>query len=258
MAKQIKLTVAYDGTNYCGFQQQNNGLSITAVLNKALSKIAGHDVSIAGVSRTDAGVHAQGQIITFLLKGSIPTAKIPLAVNSLLPDDIVVKEAVEVPLDFCCHRGVVGKHYRYVLRTNSVSDPFDYRYVWHFPTKLSQTKMEQAIKYLQGEHDFKAFTAANSGKNNFVRTLDNIYLNNQNGDWYFDFWGPGFLYKMVRSITGFLVDVGRGALLPEVALQALKTGQREILGYTAPARGLTLVKIYYNDDYYLDKSKNLG
>lgn len=258
MERQIMLTVAYDGTEYCGFQVQNNGISISSLLNQTLTRVAGHPVKITGVSRTDAGVHARGQIATFFLRGDIPTERIDIAVNGLLPDDIVIKEAVEVPLDFYCRRGVVGKHYRYVVRTSRVSDPFDYRYVWHFPCKLDFQAISKGISYVEGEHDFKAFTAMHSGVDNFVRTVDKIAVWRRGDDCIFDFWGAGFLYKMVRSLVGYLVDVGRGYFPPEVAVEALKTGDRSLLGYTAPARGLTLVKIYYGDKYYLDKDNVLG
>lgn len=258
MERQIKLTVAYDGTEYCGFQVQKNGTSITTVLNEALSRVAGHPVKITGVSRTDAGVHAQGQVATFFLLGNIPTERIALAVNGLLPADIVVKEAVEAPLDFYCRRDVVGKHYRYVVRTEAISSPFDYRYVWHYPCSLDLQAITEGISLVEGEHDFRAFTAVNSGVDNFVRRVDKITVHQEAGDWVFDFWGHGFLYKMVRSLVGYLVDVGRGFFGPETALAAFASGDRSLLGYTAPAKGLTLVKIYYNDEYYIDKDQELG
>ncbi|MDO4541624.1 MAG: tRNA pseudouridine(38-40) synthase TruA [Bacillota bacterium] len=256
--RQIKLIVAYDGTEYCGFQLQNNGVSVSSRLNQCLSRIAGHPIKITGVSRTDAGVHAKGQVVTFFLRGSIPTERIALAVNGLLPDDIVVKDAVEIPLHHYCRRGVVGKHYRYVVRTGQVSDPFDHRYVWHFPCTLDPQVIAEAISYVEGEHDFKAFTAAHSGVEDFTRRVDKIKVIRRDQDWIFDFWGHGFLYKMVRSLVGYLIDAGRGFFPAGIALEALATGNRELLGYTAPAKGLTLVKIYYDQQYYLDKEEILG
>ena len=253
MKRQIKLTVAYDGTAYCGFQTQHNGISVESVLNQALSKIADHPVKILSASRTDSGVHALGQVATFFLEGTIPTARIPAALSGLLPPDIVVWEAREVPAAFHCRYDVVGKHYRYTVRNASLPSPFDYRYVHLCPGKLDETKIKEAAALLCGEHDFKAFTAAHSGREDFVRRLDQIDVAREGECLHFDFWGKAFLYKMVRSISGFLIDVGRGRRDLAVGEKALQSGDRALLGLTAPAKGLTLVKIYYNEEYFLDK-----
>lgn len=257
MTRQICLTISYDGGGYCGFQIQPNGVSVEGCLNEALSKIAGHPVRILGASRTDAGVHAEGQRASFFLEGSIPTERICHAVNGLLPRDIVVTEAKEVPPDFHCRHDAVGKHYRYTLRNSDLPSPFDDRYSYFFPGNLNLEKVKEMLPLFFGEHNFKAFTAANSGRDNFVRTLDLITVQ-RDGDYvYFDFWGRGFLYKMVRSICGSLIDVGRGYFGKETIEAALATGDRSLLSLTAPAKGLSLIKIYYNDQYDLDKDKSL-
>ena len=257
MARQICLTISYDGTSYCGFQIQPNGVSVEGVLNGALSKIAGHEVKIFGASRTDAGVHAEGQRATFFLEGRIPTDHICNAVNGLLPGDIVVTDATEVPADFHCRHDAVGKHYRYTIRNASLTSPFDRHYSYYFPGALDLKKIEDALPLFFGEHDFRAFTAANSGREDFVRTLDLITVKREGDYVLLDFWGRGFLYKMVRSISGSLIDVGRGYFGKEVIEKALETGDRSVLSLTAPSKGLSLIKIYYNDEYELDKEKSL-
>ncbi len=253
--KQVKLTVAYDGTAYCGFQSQRNAIGVESVLNEALSKVAAHPVTVLGASRTDAGVHAAGQVVTFFLRGSIPAAQIPAAVNCLLPRDIVVTAAETVAADFHCRYDAVGKHYRYTVRNTHIPSPFDYRYVYAYGGRLDLDLMATAAAVFIGEHDFTAFTATHSGRKNFVRRLDRITVSREGDNVYLDFWGGGFLYKMVRSIAGCLIDIGRGHLNAEVAQRALITKDRGLLSLTAPARGLTLIKIYYNNEYFLDKDK---
>lgn len=252
---QVKLTVAYDGTAYCGFQSQHNAVGVESLLNEALSKVAAHPVTVLGASRTDAGVHAQGQVVTFFLRGSIPVAQIPAAVNCLLPRDIAVTAAETVAADFHCRYDAVGKHYRYTVKNTHIPSPFDYRYVYAYGGKLALDLMASVAEVFIGEHDFTAFTATHSGRKNFVRRLDRITVSREGDNVYLDFWGGGFLYKMVRSIAGCLIDIGRGHLDAAVAQRALIAKDRSLLSLTAPARGLTLIKIYYNDEYFLDKDK---
>ena len=258
MKRQILLTIAYDGTNYSGYQIQKNGISVSEKLNKAAGRLVGKPVSVLCVSRTDAGVHALGQRGSFFLENNIPVERIPRALQCYLPDDIMILKAEEIPLDFYPPAESVGKHYRYVVRLAHESNPFDHRYVWHLPRKIEKQRILEAIPYLEGEHDFKAFTAKHSGKDNFVRKVNRIFLSQRGDDLIFDVWGEGFLYKMVRSIVGFLLDVGRGHFEPALAKTLLVTGERERLGYTAPSRGLTLVKIYFDEKFYLDMEHNLG
>ncbi len=252
---QVKLTVAYDGTAYCGFQSQRNAIGVESVLNEALSKIAAHPVKVLGASRTDAGVHAKGQVVTFFLRGRIPVAQIPTAVNCLLPLDIAVTAAEAVTADFHCRYDAVGKHYRYTVRNTNIPSPFDYRYVYAYGGQLRLDLMAAAAGVFIGEHDFTAFTATHSGRKNFVRRLDRITVSREGDNVHLDFWGGGFLYKMVRSIAGCLIDIGRGHLDIGIAQRALCTKDRSLLSLTAPARGLTLIKIYYNDEYFLDKDE---
>ena len=255
--KKILLTIAYKGTAYCGFQRQPNGESIESLLNSALTGVAGHPVSILGASRTDTGVHALGQCATFVLYGSIPVDRIPNAVNGLLPGDIVVLQAKEVPKSFHCRYDAVGKHYRYVIRNTDLPSPFDRDTAYFFPGELDTALMGEASSLFIGEKNFRAFTASNSGRNNFVRKLDKIEISRDGEYIFLDFWGEGFLYKMVRSISGALIDVGRGYFGMNVIEKALLSGDRSLLSLTAPAYGLTLIKIYYDDEYYLDKGDPL-
>jgi tRNA pseudouridine38-40 synthase len=220
-----------------------------------LGKIASHPVKVMAASRTDAGVHARGQVATFFLEGSIPVDQIPTAVNGILPKDIVVTAAEEVADDFHCRHNAVGKHYRYTVRNSSLPSPFDYRYVYAYRGSLDLVKVQAATAVFIGEHDFEAFTASHSGRMNFVRRLDQITVNREGEYIHLDFWGGGFLYKMVRNIAGCLIDIGRGHFDVDVAQTALKKKDRSLLSLTAPARGLTLIKIYYNDEYFLDKER---
>ena len=252
--RQIKLTIAYDGTDFCGFQSQENGPSVEEALNAALSRIAGHKVRILAASRTDAGVHAKGQVASFFLTGSIPTENICKAVNGLLPSSVAVTAAEEVPAAFHCRYQTTGKHYRYTVYNEKQRSPFDERYSYHYPIPLNLAKIEAAIPIFLGEHDFEAFTATHSGRNSFVRTLDLITVNRNGSYVIFDFWGKAFLYKMVRSITGALIDIGRGFLTADTVATALTTKNRSLLSLTAPAKGLCLEKIYYNEEYDIDKA----
>ena len=255
--KKILLTIAYKGTAYCGFQRQPNGESVEGMLIDALTRVAGHPVSIVGASRTDAGVHAFGQRATFTLFGSIPVDHIPKAVNGLLPGDIVVLSAREVPASFHCRYDAVGKHYRYRIRNTDLPSPFDRDTAYFFPGALDTERMREASSLFIGEKDFRAFTAANSGRDHFVRKLDKITVSRDKEYILLDFWGEGFLYKMVRSISGALIDVGRGYFGADVIEKALLSKDRSLLSLTAPAQGLTLIKIYYDEEYFLDKGDPL-
>ncbi len=248
--KRIQLTVAYDGSRYSGFQVQENGNTVGAELDRALSKMAGHEVHVVGASRTDAGVHAIGQVATFDLMGRIAPAQIPVAAQGLLPPDIRIQAGEEVRPDFHCRYEARGKHYRYTLSTAPVTDPFTYLYRWHYPRKLDIARMEEAKAHLLGAHDFRAFCAAHSGRKSFTRRLDEISLTRVGDELQMDFFGNGFLYKMVRSLVGYLVDVGRGFRDPELGKRLLLTGRREELGVTAPPQGLCLMKIYYKSYPY--------
>ena len=248
MTRQILLTIAYDGTDYCGFQVQPNAVSVEGLLNEALSKIAGHPLTILGASRTDAGVHAEGQRASFFLEGRIPTDHICNAVNGLLPNDIVVVAAEEVPMDFHCRHDAVGKHYRYTIRNTALPSPFDRNYAYHFPGKLDTDRMKEAIPLFLGEHDFRAFTAANSGRTDFVRRLDLITANTSNDCIYLDFWGGGFLYKMVRNIAGTLLYVGLGKMKAEDIPKIILEKDHVKTGLTLPPYGLYFNEIYYSEE----------
>ncbi len=246
--KRIKLTIAYDGSRYAGFQVQDNANTVGAELDRALTKLAGHPVHSVGASRTDAGVHAEGQVAAFDLAGTIAPARIPRAAQGILPPDIRILKAEEAAANFHCRYEAQGKWYRYTVATAAISDPFRYRYQWHCARPLEPAAMEAAAAPLLGEHDFRAFCASGSGRTNFVRRIDAIAIAPFPGGFTFDFYGNGFLYKMVRSLTGYLVDVGRGFLSPDLGRELLVSGARDRLGLTAPPQGLCLMKIYYAGD----------
>lgn len=244
--RNICLTVAYDGTAYHGFQRQNNCVAIQNVLEEMLSKVCGDTIELAAAGRTDAGVHAQGQVVNFFSDGTIPLANIPRAVNRLLPQDIVVTKAIEVDRDFSALHSAKSKIYLYKLHRNQVPDPFLRRYSWHYEYKLELAPMQQALAYLVGEHDFSSFKSAGSVLQiNPVRT---IYAADcqQEGDLFtFRFFGSGFLYHMVRNIVGTIVTVGNGRLAPQAIPDILAMKDRRHAGKTAPPQGLILWQVHY-------------
>ena len=208
--RNIKLTVAYDGTSYHGFQEQRGtGLpTVQGVLEKCLSELAQRKVQVIGAGRTDAGVHARGQVINFDAGGwNIPTEKIPLAANGILPHDIAALNSREAPGDFHARFSATAKEYRYTIHNCRVPDPFLRRYSLFFPRQLDIGDMRRAAAYLIGEHDFSAFKAAGTPVKSAVRRLYDIRIEPGEIIQLF-FRGNGFLYNMVRILVGTLLEVG--------------------------------------------------
>ncbi|MFZ5648790.1 MAG: tRNA pseudouridine(38-40) synthase TruA [Bacillota bacterium] len=249
--RNIKLTIAYDGTSYHGFQEQRGtGLpTIQEVLEKCLSELAGKKVQVIGASRTDAGVHARGQVVNFDAAGwNIPTERIPLAVNGRLPCDISVLEASEVPVHFHARFSARAKEYRYTIHNSRVPDPFMRRYSHFLPRLLDLKGMAEAASYLKGEHDFSAFKAEGSPVKSTVRRLYDIYIEPGGGVLQFVFRGDGFLYNMVRIMVGTLLEVGLKKYPPGTVLEILSSGDRTRAGPTAPPQGLCLMRIWYENN----------
>lgn len=245
MMRNIKLTVAYDGRAYHGFQRQANAITVQQVLEERLSLIMGHPVTITGAARTDAGVHARGQVVNFHTTGRIPTANIPRAANSLLPDDIAVWAAEEVPRQFHARYDARGKVYEYRVFQGSHKDPFRRRLVWHVPEPLDTAAMTAALALLVGRHDFSAFRAAGGAPVQPVRTLYEAACQRQGELLIFRFAGDGFLYHMVRNIVGTVIEVGRGRLTEEDFRCIFMSRDRTRAGATAPADGLYLMQVWY-------------
>lgn len=241
--RRIKLIVAYDGTNYCGWQIQNNGLTIEAVLNQALSSLFKEPVTVIGASRTDSGVHAEGNVAVFDTESRMPADKICFAVNQRLPEDIRVLQSEEVSLAYHPRKCNCVKTYEYRILNRKIEVPTRrlYAYFCYFP--LDVEKMRQGAAYLVGEHDFKSFCTPRTQAENTVRTVYSLDIL-QTGDLItIRISGSGFLYNMVRIIAGTLMKVGKGICPPEYVEEILDARERKTAGPTAPAKGLTLISL---------------
>ena len=243
--KRIKLTIAYDGTNYCGWQIQPNGITIEEILNKALSKMTGEEVFVIGASRTDSGVHAMGNVAVFDTDTTIPAEKIAVALNQRLPDDIVITKSEEVPLDFHPRYCNCSKTYEYHIINTRIPIPTKRLTNYFVSYVLDIDKMRQAASYLVGEHDFVSFCNVRTDVENTVRTITALDIITNGNEITIRITGNGFLYNMVRIIVGTLIRVGRGFYEPEKVKEILEAKDRKAAGVTAPAHGLMLVEIEY-------------
>jgi tRNA pseudouridine38-40 synthase len=243
--RTIKLTIEYEGTQYAGWQVQPNGLSVQEVMEEALAKLLKEKVRIASSGRTDAGVHALGMVAAFRTEKSIPVRAFSDGLNSLLPSDIAVREAVEAPADFNPRRHAKGKHYRYTVLTASRRSPLSRLFTWRVGCTLDVDAMVQAARHFIGERDFAAFRAANCSAQTTVRRIDSLDIRWDGTLLIFDVKGSGFLKNMVRIIVGTLVSVGRGGLSPDDIPLLIESGDRTRAGSTAPPQGLCLMEVYY-------------
>lgn len=246
--RNIKLTIAYDGTNYHGFQEQKRtGLpTIQEELERRLSGLAGRKVQVIGAGRTDAGVHARGQVVNFDARGwNIPTERIPLALNGVLPGDMAVLAAVDVADHFHARFSARAKEYRYSIHNSRIPDPFLKRYSFFFPRPLDLEDIREAAEHLAGRHDFSAFKAEGTPVKCAVRNLYEIKIVRSGDMIYLAFQGEGFLHHMVRIITGTLLEVGLKKLSPGVIPDILASGDRTRAGPTAPPQGLCLMEVFY-------------
>ncbi len=243
--RRIKLTVAYDGTAYAGWQLQPGQPTVEAKLNRALSAITGEEIKVIGASRTDAGVHALGNVAVFDTDCSIPAEKICFAVNSRLPEDIRVQSSCEVPMDFHPRKVNSRKSYEYKILNRRIALPRERLYSHHVYQALNIEDMQAAATYLVGEHNFKSFCSVHTQVLDTVRTIYELQVLQQGAIITVSITGSGFLYNMVRIITGTLLEVGHGAYPPEKVIEMLDGCNRSLAGPTAPAKGLTLVEIRY-------------
>ena len=246
--RRVRLTVAYDGTNYHGWQIQNNGITIESELNRALSELLGEQICVTGASRTDAGVHAMGNIAVFDTESPIPAEKISYALNQRLPEDIRIQGSEEVASDWHPRRRESRKTYEYRIYRSEFPMPMNRLYAYFTYRPLNVKKMRQAAAFLIGEHDFKSFCQAGSQAESTVRTVYSIDLEEQGAELVIRVCGSGFLYNMVRIIAGTLMEVGQGKREPESMETVLQACDRSAAGPTAPARGLTLIKYDFNSD----------
>lgn len=243
--KRIKLTIAYDGTNYCGWQIQPNGLTIEEVINRTLSKLTGEDIQVIGASRTDSGVHAMGNVAVFDTETSIPAEKIAMALNQRLPEDIVIVKSEEVASDFHPRYCDCSKTYEYHIINTRIPVPTKRLTNYFVSYNLNIEDMRKAASYLVGEHDFVSFCNVRTDVENTVRTITELDILTDGEEITIRITGDGFLYNMVRIIVGTLIRVGRGFYEPEKVKEILEARDRKVAGVTAPPQGLMLMKIEY-------------
>ncbi len=240
--KRVRLVVAYDGTNYHGWQLQNNGITIESELNRCLTELLGEPIQVIGASRTDAGVHAMGNVAVFDTSHQMPGKKISYALNQRLPEDIRIQKSEEVPPDWHPRHVKSRKTYEYRIYRGEFPMPLK-RFYTHFTyADLDVGKMQEAAAYLEGEHDFRSFCQTGAQVESTVRTIHSVQVEEQGADLVVRVCGDGFLYNMVRIIVGTLMEAGQGRRLPESMTDVLEARDRSAAGPTAPAKGLMLVK----------------
>lgn len=246
--KNILLTVAYDGTNYFGWQKQDNVKTIQGEIEKALSQLFKEDITIRGASRTDTGVHALSQLALLKYKTNIPIGRLPLAINSFLNNkEIVITNALYVDEDFHPQNSVYKKTYQYKIYNAPFLNPLLRNYTEFVYKPLNIEKMRQASKYFLGEHNFKAFCAAGSMAKTTIRTIYDLKIDIKDNIIIIEITGNGFLYNMVRIIAGTLIDIGHNKKQPEDIKNIILSEDRQKAGKTASSCGLTLYKIYFNN-----------
>lgn len=244
--RRVKLIISYDGTNYCGWQVQINGITVEEVINRELSRMLGEDIAVIGASRTDSGVHALGNVAVFDTFSKIPPEKMCFALNQRLPDDIRIQDSCEVPLDFHPRYCDSTKTYEYKILNRRFDNPVMRLYTHFVYMPLDYEKMQEAAKYLVGEHDFKSFCSARTQVTDTVRTIYSLDVSKEDDIIKIRISGNGFLYNMVRIIVGTLIKVGLKVYPPEHVKEILEACDRNVAGPKAPAKGLTLIEIVYN------------
>lgn len=245
--RYLKITLAYEGTAYAGWQVQpgSHGPTIQGKVEEALAFLTGEKIRVVAAGRTDAGVHARGQVISFTTHSRIPVERWPWALNSVLPEDIVALEAVEVGPDFHARFSAKSKTYRYTIDNGIFPDVFKRKFAWHVRYPLDLQAMEKAALYLVGRHDFRSFAAAGRPVKNFEREVKDVCWLKEGPFIHFEITADGFLYNMVRIIVGTLVEIGLGRRRPEDMEVILAGRKRSLAGPTAPAHGLCLMRVDY-------------
>lgn len=245
MRRGIKLVLSYDGTDYCGWQIQPNGVTVQAVLSEAVRRVTGEMVLPAAAGRTDSGVHALGQVVHFVTETDLPADTLRRALNANLPATVVVREAADCSPEFDPVRNSTGKVYRYLVHDGIVPNVFMLRYAWQTRTRLDERAMNEGARFLVGRHDFRAFESHWPNRASSVRTVRHCAWCRLGDILVLDVEADGFLYNMVRAIAGTLVQVGKGRHRPEWVGEVLEGGARSAAGPTAPPQGLFLVRVDY-------------
>ena len=244
--RNIKLTIEYDGKDFNGWQKQPDKLNIQGNIESAIEQITGEKVELHASGRTDAGVHALGQVANFKTNSDLPIEKFPIAINTKLKRSIRIIKAEEVDENFHSRLSCKKKTYRYVINNSPIASAIYRNLETHIPQKLDIEKIKQAVKYFEGEHDFKAFKASGTSSKSSVRIIYKAeVIEADNNRIYIELTGSGFLYNMVRIISGTLVDVGLGKTKPEQIADIILSGNRELAGKTLPPNGLFLLKVEY-------------
>ena len=244
--RRVRLFVAYDGTDYCGWQVQPNGITVEEVLNRELGRLTGEDIQIIGASRTDSGVHSLMNVAVFDTASSIPPERMAYALNKRMPEDIVITKSDEVGADWHPrYQDNVRKTYEYHIYNAPVLNPLKRKYSAFVSFPMDVEKMRRGAAYLVGEHDFVSFCNVRTNVSDTVRTVEDVTVTEDGADIVIRITGNGFLYNMVRIIAGTLIRVGRGFYEPEKVREILEEKKRTAAGVTAPACGLVLVEIEY-------------
>lgn len=243
--RNIKLTLEYDGTNYCGWQKQPDAPSIEETLENAISKVTKEDVHVIGSGRTDSSVHAIGQVANFHTNSKIPSERFVKALNTMLPDDIAVRKSEEVGVDFHSRYCATQKEYKYIIYNSDVRSPLKKNYSYHVDYKLNRESMKEALECFIGRYDFKGFMSTGSSVKDTVRTITQVEFIEDKDMIEITIKGNGFLYNMVRIIVGTLVDIGRGRIEASAIMDIIESKDRNQAGHTAPPQGLYLSEVFY-------------
>ena len=243
--KRVRLIISYDGTNYCGWQIQKNGITVEEIINRELSSLLKEDIAVIGASRTDSGVHAVANVAVFDTDTKIPAEKISFALNQRLPDDIRIQKSEEVPQDFHPRYCNSTKTYEYKILNRRFPDPLNRLYTHFVFLPLDVDKMKKAAEYIVGEHDFASFCSANAQSNTTVRTIYDCSVTKSDDIILIRVEGNGFLYNMVRIIAGTLIKIGGSDMEADAIKGIIDAADRGKAGPTAPACGLTMIGIEY-------------
>ena len=243
--RNIRLIIEYDGTNYHGWQIQNNAVTVQGTIETAINKLTGETVKLTGASRTDVGVHAFFQVANFNTCSTIPPDKFCYALNRLLPNDIIIKSSEEVGIEFHSRYSAKFKRYRYIIYNSPFPSPLQRNRVYHVPQVLDFDNMEKAIYFFLGKHDFASFQSTGSAAKTSVRTIKNVLIKEDIHTITIEVVGDGFLYNMVRIMAGTLVEVGLGKITAESLPDIINSLDRRKAGKTAPAHALYLLEVLY-------------
>ena len=246
--RNIALILMYNGTAYHGWQVQKNEVSVAATLEKGLSMVCGEPIRVVGCGRTDAGVHAEYYVANFRTNSTIPVERLPFAVNTHVPEDIVVSRAYEVAEDFNAIGSCIKKEYTYRIYNSRIKNPFYVNRAYFYPKKLDEELMDRAAHMFEGTHDFAAVRSVGTNVKSTVRTIYYCYVTRSGDLLELKVCANGFLYNMVRAITGTVLYAAEGKLTPEDIPTILDAGNRTLAGPTAPPGGLYLTHVWYEDE----------